>query len=201
MFSKVSQELTDSSFSAEERIGLWDQSAQQSCPWPVSVPTGRVTYGDRSSFTDNPLGIPQQKCSYRTPTVRCFSGRPAPPMPSSRWRTATSKQNRHHGKELGNESDTRRLSICGGWPDLRGKKTMQQACVLLQKVTKCQPFGTLTCLQIMSSSKEAQHTYIHTYSQCFRLGTFSTLLNKTCHRNIMTIKTTPKATQNFSMRT
>jgi hypothetical protein len=32
-----------------ERIGIWDQSSQQSCPWPVTFPTGRVTDGDRSS--------------------------------------------------------------------------------------------------------------------------------------------------------
>jgi hypothetical protein len=159
---KVTQELTGSSFSVEKRIGLWDQTAQQSCPWPVTVPTGRVTDGDRSSFTDNPLGIPQQKCSYRTPTARRFSSRPAPPTPSSRWRTATSKQNRHHGKELGNESDTCCLSKRGGWSDVQGKKTMQQACVLLQTVRKCQASGTLACLQIMSSSIEVQQTYIFT---------------------------------------
>jgi len=158
VIAKVSQELAGSSFSAEERIGLWEQSTQQSCPWPVTVPTGRVTDGDRSSFTDNPLIIPQQKCSSRTPTVRCFSSRPVPPMPSSRWRTATSKKNRHHGKELGNESGT---CLCkrGGWPDVQGKNTMQQVCVLLQTVTKCKPSCTLTCLQIMSSSKEVQQTY------------------------------------------
>jgi len=102
VIAKVSQELSGSSFGAEKQIALWAQSTQQSCPWPVTVPTGRVTDGDRSSFRDNPLSIPQQKCSYRTPTVTCFSSRPAPPMPSSRWKTATSKQNRQHGKELGN---------------------------------------------------------------------------------------------------
>jgi len=123
VIAKVSQELTGSSFSAE-RIGLWDQSAQQSSQWPVTVPTGRVTDGERSSFADNPLGIPQQKCSYRTHTVRSFSSRPPSPMPSSEWRTTTSKQNRHHGKELGNESDTCCLSKCGGWPDVQGKKNM-----------------------------------------------------------------------------
>jgi hypothetical protein len=91
-------------------------------------------------------------------------------MPSSKWRTAISKHNRHHGKELGNESDTCCLSKRGGTPDVQGKKTMQQACALLQTVPKLQPSGTLKCLQIMSSSKEVQQTYIFTV-----LSTWNTL--------------------------
>jgi len=59
VIAKVSQELTGSSFSAEKWIGLWVQSAQQSFPWHVSVPTGRVTDVYRSSFMNNPLSIPQ----------------------------------------------------------------------------------------------------------------------------------------------
>lgn len=42
------------------------------------------------------------------------------------------------------------------------RKLCSRPVLLLQTVTKCQPSGTLTCLQIMSSSKEAQQTYIFT---------------------------------------
>lgn len=48
---------------------------------------------------------------------------------------ATSKQDRHHGKELGNVFHTCCLSKRCGWPAVQSKNTIQQGCVTLEKVT------------------------------------------------------------------